>query len=298
MRSTNLDPAKQWTLKEPVSFAGVGLHSGDQVGVCILPAPEGHGLVFSRVDLPGRPRIPALAEYVSNTTLSTTLERGRGSVRTVEHLLGALYGLGITNALMAVDGPEIPALDGSAEPFVRALSQTGRVCQDADRIVISIDDRLEIDSGDRSVIYQPSSEAHVTYVVDYGHKLAGTQCWEGAISPAVVKRDLAPARTFCLLSEAERMRSMGLAKGGTFENAVVVLDDGYSSPLRYSDEFVRHKVLDLLGDLALVGAAWTGQVVAVKAGHPLHVELAGQLRRQALARAKAGTRQRMAAFAS
>ena len=297
MRNTNLDPTKQWTLKEPISFAGVGLHGGDPVGVCVMPAPPGHGLVFSRVDLPGRPRVPALAEYVSDTTLSTTLMRGKASVRTVEHLLGALHGLGISNALMAVDGAEIPALDGSAEAFVRALMQTGRVSQDIERTIVSIDDRLEIDSGDRSVIYQPAEEAYVTYVVDYGHRLAGTQCWEGSITPPVVKRDLAPARTFCLLSDAERMRAAGLARGGTFENSVVVLDNGYSSPLRYPDEFVRHKVLDLLGDLALVGATWHGQVVAVKAGHSLHVELAGRLRSQAIAQAKS-QRRAVAAFAS
>lgn len=299
MPHSDLDPDKQWTVRQPITFTGVGLHSGEPVNVRILPAPPNHGLVFQRADLPGKPRVPALAEYVSDTTLSTSLARGRASVRTVEHLLAGLIGLGVTNALLAVDGPEVPAMDGSALAFARAILEAGRVALPAERPVIIIPERFEIDMGDRSLLCQPGDQAAVTYVVDYGHPLAGVQCWEGYINPSVFKHDLAGARTFCLRQEAERMRAMGLARGGSFENAVVVMDDGYSSPLRWEDEFVRHKVLDLLGDLALAGAEWRGQVVAVKAGHPLHVQLANRLRQYVLAAQKrSAARSKVAAFAS
>ncbi len=299
MPHSNLDSGKQWTVRQPITFTGVGLHSGEPVNVRILPAPPNHGLVFQRVDLPGKPRVPALAEYVSDTTLSTSLTRGRATVRTVEHLLASLFGLGVTNALLAVDGPEVPAMDGSSMAFARGILDAGRVALPAERLIIIVPERFEIDMGDRSVLCLPGDEAAVTYVVDYGHALAGVQCWEGYINPAVFKRDLAPARTFCLRSEAERMRAMGLARGGSFENAVVVMEDGYSSPLRYEDEFVRHKVLDLLGDLALAGAEWRGQVVAVKAGHPLHVQLANRMRQYVFeAEKRSSVRSKVAAFAS
>lgn len=299
MPHSNLDPSKQWTIRQPLSFTGVGLHSGEPAGLRVLPAPPNHGIVFSRVDLPGRPRVPALVEYVSDTTLSTSLARGRASVRTIEHLLAALAGMGVTSALVAVDGPEIPAMDGSALAFTRAIAEAGRVALPAERAVIPVPERFEIDLGDRSLLCQPGDHAAVTYVVDYGHPLAGVECWEGSLNPAVFKRDLAPARTFCLLAEAERMRAMGLARGGSFDNAVVVLEDGYSSALRFDDEFVRHKVLDLVGDLALAGAQWRGQVVAVKAGHPLHVQLAARLRQYVLAEQKhSGVRSKVTAYAS
>ncbi|MBM3268790.1 MAG: UDP-3-O-[3-hydroxymyristoyl] N-acetylglucosamine deacetylase [Candidatus Sericytochromatia bacterium] len=283
MPHSTLDATKQWTLRQPFTLTGVGLHTGEPVNVRVLPAPPHHGLAFSRVDLPGKPRIPALAEFVSDLTLSTSLARGRATVRTVEHLLAALAGLGVSNALIAVDGPEVPAMDGSAQAFARAVVEAGRVALPAVRRVINLAERYEIDMGDRSVICQPGDEAAISYVVDYGHPLAGIQCWEGLVNPAVFKHELAPARTFCLRADAERMRAAGLARGGNFDNAVVVMEDGYSSPLRFQDEFVRHKVLDLIGDLALCGADWRGQIVAVKAGHPLHVQLASRLRQQVAA---------------
>ncbi|MBM3276132.1 MAG: UDP-3-O-[3-hydroxymyristoyl] N-acetylglucosamine deacetylase [Candidatus Sericytochromatia bacterium] len=300
MPHSTLDSTRQWTLRQPFTLTGVGLHSGEPVNVRVLPAPPNHGLAFSRVDLPGKPRVPALAEYVSDVTLSTTVARGRASVRTIEHMLAALAGMGVSNALIAVDGPEIPAMDGSALAFTRAIVEAGRVALPAERAVISIPEHYELDMGDRSLLCQPREEAVVTYVVDYGHPLAGVQCWEGLINPAAFRRELAPARTFCLRADAERMRAAGMARGGSFDNAVVVMEDGYSSTLRFDDEFVRHKVLDLIGDLALAGADWRGQVVAVKAGHPLHVQLATRLRQYVLAleKQRSVVRTKIAAYAS
>lgn len=282
-----LDPQAQWTLARSTELEGVGLHSGAPVRLVLTPAPAHAGIRFVRTDLPGMPSIPALAEYVVDTTLSTTLgfaDDRAVRVQTVEHLMASLFGLGITNANILIDGPELPALDGSALPFVRAILEAGRLSQDAPRSVIAPSDRIEIDAGDRSVLYQPISEQlELTYVVDYGHPLAGPQLFEGCVDEARFIQDIAPARTFCLLSEVERMREAGLAKGGTTENAVVIAEDRYLTPLRYPDEFVRHKVLDLLGDLALCGFSLKGQVVAAKAGHALHVGLAGELRRRVTA---------------
>jgi UDP-3-O-acyl N-acetylglucosamine deacetylase len=280
----SLDPASQWTLARSFELEGVGLHSGKAVHLTLHPAPEHTGIRFVRSDLPGQPEIPALAEFVVETTLSTTLGIGNAKVQTVEHLMAALWSLGIANAYVVVDGAEMPALDGSARVYVDSIHQAGRLNQDAERSILEFDAKIELDWGEKSIFVQPSPRTEVTYVVDYGHPLAGPQLFEGPISEAVFEQELASARTFCLLSEVEAMRKMGLAKGGTPENAVVIADYRYLTPLRFPNEFVRHKVLDLLGDLALTGSWWVGQVVAAKAGHALHVALARKLRERALSR--------------
>ncbi len=280
----SLDPASQWTLARSFELEGVGLHSGKAVQLSLHPAPPNTGIRFIRCDLPGHPEIPALAEFVVETTLSTTLGIGEAKVQTVEHLMAALWSLGIANAYVVVDGPEMPVLDGSARIYVDSIHQAGRVIQDAPRSILEFDAKIELDWGEKSIFVQPAPRPEVTYVVDYGHPLAGPQLFEGPLSEAAFETDIAAARTFCLLSEVEAMRKMGLAKGGTTENAVVIADYRYLSPLRYPDEFVRHKVLDLIGDLALTGSWWVGQVVAVKAGHALHVALARKLRERALSR--------------
>ncbi len=280
----SLDPASQWTLARSFELEGVGLHSGKTVHLTVHPAPADTGIRFVRSDLPGQPEIPALAEFVVETTLSTTLGIGNAKVQTVEHLMAALYCLGIANAYVVVDGAEMPALDGSARVYVDSIHQAGRRTQDSPRSILEFDAKIELDWGEKSIFVQPSERPEVTYVVDYGHPLAGPQLFEGPITEAVFEQEIADARTFCLLSEVEAMRKMGLAKGGTTENAVVIADYRYLTPLRFPDEFVRHKVLDLLGDLALTGSWWVGQVVAAKAGHALHVALARKLRERALSR--------------
>lgn len=280
----SLDPSLQWTLARSFELEGVGLHSGRSIQLALHPASENTGIRFVRSDLPGAPEIPALAEYVVETTLSTTLGIGDAKVQTVEHLMAALWSMGIANAYVVVDGAEMPALDGSARVYVDAIRRAGRVEQRAPRPIMELDAKIEIDWGEKSVFVQPAPRPEITYVVDYGHPLAGPQLFEGPVTEAVFEQEIAAARTFCLLSEVEAMRKMGLAQGGTTENAVVIADYRYLTPLRYPDEFVRHKVLDLLGDLALTGTWWVGQVVAVKAGHALHVALARKLRERALSR--------------
>jgi UDP-3-O-acyl N-acetylglucosamine deacetylase len=280
----SLDPSSQWTLARSIELEGIGLHSGKAVNLTLHPAPADTGIRFVRSDLPGAPEIPALAEFVVETTLSTTLGFGDAKVQTVEHLMAALYSLGIANAYVVVDGAEMPALDGSARIYVDSIHQAGRLAQDAPRPMLEFDSKIELDWGEKSIFIQPAPRPEVTYIVDYGHPLAGPQLFEGPLSESVFESEIAAARTFCLLSEVEAMRKMGLAKGGTTENAVVIADYRYLSPLRFPNEFVRHKVLDLLGDLALTGSWWVGQVVAAKAGHALHVALARKLRERALSR--------------
>lgn len=279
-----LDSHRQWTLARPISFAGVSLHAGQPVRLTLRPAPPEHGRVFERVDLPGRPRLPALADRVVETTLSTTLGEGGVRLATVEHLMAALWATGLTNVLIEVDGPELPILDGSAREYVAAIRRAGRLEQDAPRRIITLDARLEVEHGDRSVLYQRGERPGVelTCVVDYRHPHAGAQLFEGMVDEEVFERELAHARTFCLFRDVEAMWANGLALGGTLENALVIGDDGPLTPRRYPDEPVRHKVLDLLGDLALCGFDWQGSVVAAKAGHRLHVELARKLREAAL----------------
>lgn len=278
----------QRTLGASFELSGVGLHSGKPVTVAVHPAEADEGYTFIRKDLPGLPAIPALAEYVSDTTLSTTLSLGPAKVQTVEHLLAALYGMGIDNARITIDAPEMPILDGSALPFVREIQRVGTVVQRKRRHILELSERFEIEVGDRTLIYLPDAIGSLlTYVVDYQHPLAGPQLFEETLDPAFFASEIAPARTFCFLKDVEWMQSNGLALGGTTENAVIICNDGYSVPLRFIDEFVRHKVLDLIGDLALVGARWRGHVIAVKAGHLLHAQLATQMRSASCGRKEA-----------
>lgn len=279
-----LDRTKQWTLTRSIAFEGVGLHSGAMVRMTLRPAPEGFGVRFVRSDLPGSSAVPALAEYVVDTRLSTTLGAGPVRISTVEHLMAAVWMLGISNLEVLVDGPELPILDGSALPYTEGILDVGRKEQAARRHQALIDHRLEVDQGDRSVLFQPSPHdlPDVTYIVDYGHPHVGPQLFEGPLDEDRFVAEIAPARTFCLLSEVEAMRKLGLARGGSLENAVVIGDEGPLNALRFPDECVRHKVLDLLGDLALTGLDWVGAVVAAKGGHSLHVALARDLRSIAL----------------
>lgn len=267
---------RAWTLATPLDFQGVGVHSGLSARVRLVPAPAGHGYVFHRVDLPGSPAVPARADLVSHTVMSTTLGIDGCTVHTVEHLLAALAGLGVTDARIEVDGPEVPILDGSAWPFVEAIRAAGIRVLDAPRPVLALP-LVAQSEGDKSLTVVPGPRAEVTYAVDFGHPLAGPQLFHAVITPAYFAEQLAPARTFGFLRDVEALRAAGLAKGGSIDNAIVIQDDRYSSPLRFPDELVRHKVLDLIGDLALLGASWTGHVVAVKAGHKLHNALAREV---------------------
>jgi UDP-3-O-[3-hydroxymyristoyl] N-acetylglucosamine deacetylase len=241
--------------------------------VTIRPADEGSGIGFVRTDR-GGVEIPATARLLNGTSLSTTLSRGAETVATVEHVLSALGGLGVDNARIEVDGPEVPILDGSARPFVDLIVRAGLRTQAAARRFLALTRPIRVKDGDKEILALPANELTVTYAIDFPHPAIGYQAAASRIEAATYAAEIAPARTFCLMREVESMRRAGLARGGSFDNAVVVGEDGVvNGSLRFPDEFVRHKMLDLVGDLALLGAPLRAHVIAFKAGHRLHTAL-------------------------
>jgi len=224
-------------------------------------------------------RIPARVSSASTFDYATTLSADGVSIGTVEHLLSAAAGEGLDNCLIEIDGPEVPILDGSALPFVRLFHAAGFERQNAPVRPLSIDREIVLERGDRSLRYVPDGDSLVvTYEIDFPHPYVGKQSLTWTARPTDYAARIAPARTFGFLREVEQLRARGLARGGSLQNAVVLDDEGIlSGPLRFRDEFVRHKVLDLIGDLSLLGRPLTGRVLARKAGHALHVEFARAL---------------------
>jgi UDP-3-O-[3-hydroxymyristoyl] N-acetylglucosamine deacetylase len=269
---------QQTTLKTTVSIDGVGLHSGHPVRAHFHPAPPDYGLVFLRREHPDRP-IPARLDSASSFDLATTLKRGDVSIGTVEHALSAAAGVGLDNCLIEIEGPEVPILDGSALPFVRLLHAAGFERQNALARPISLPRSVEVVREDRRVEYVPDGNAlTITYEIDFPHPIVGRQELTFILKAEEFASRIAPARTFGFAREVEAMRARGLARGGSLHNAVVLDDTGIiSGPLRFRDEFVRHKVMDLIGDLALLGRPLNGHIHARKAGHALHIEFARAL---------------------
>jgi UDP-3-O-[3-hydroxymyristoyl] N-acetylglucosamine deacetylase len=270
---------QQRTVRRTVEIEGVGLHSGSDARVRILPAPADHGLVFSRRDLGGA-TVEATPEAIGDSSLATTLSCDGVSVGTVEHLLAALRGLGIDNARIEVDGPEIPILDGSSAPFVTALRAAGgSAVQRAARRTLAVRRPISIRDGERAILALPARDFRISYAIDFPHPAIGYQAVALSVDEEVFAASIAPARTFCLLRDVQAMRASGRARGGSLDNAVVVGDEGIvGGALRFRDEFVRHKVLDLIGDLALLGAPLLAHVVVFKGGHRLHAQLVRRLR--------------------
>lgn len=275
----------QTTLARAVECAGVGLHGGELARVRILPAQRRAGIVYRRVDLSagGVPvEISASLEGVSRvdhaTTLSADTGAGRVSVSTVEHLNAALRGLGIDSCTVEVDRPEVPILDGSSAPWVALLKKAGRRTLPRGRRHMRIVRPKTVTLGDSSISCYPADDFRVTCAIDFAHAAIGRQEISLTVTPQAFERELAAARTFGFLHEVEALRAAGLARGGSLENALVVGDEGVvNGPLRFPDEFVRHKALDLVGDLALLGMPLAGHFVARRAGHRLHVEFAREL---------------------
>ncbi len=268
----------QTTLRTSVSIEGVGLHSGHPVRAHLRPAPPEHGLVFIRLDHPDRP-IPARLDSAATFDYATTLTAGGVSVGTVEHLLSAAAGEGLDNCRIELEGPEVPILDGSALPFVRLFHAAGFARQAALVRPFVATRPIEIIRGDRSMRFEPDGPGlTITYEIDFPHPVVGRQQLTISIRPEEYATRIAPARTFGFMREVEALRARGLARGGSLHNAVVLDDVGVvSGPLRFRDEFVRHKILDLLGDLALLERPLSGHIYARKAGHALHIEFARAL---------------------
>jgi UDP-3-O-[3-hydroxymyristoyl] N-acetylglucosamine deacetylase len=256
----------QTTLRDAIAFEGAGLHTGAPARVRVLPAPAGHGLRFRLNDAV---EFPARADYVVDTVRATVLGMGEHRVSTVEHLLSALLGCGVDNALIAVDGSEIPVADGSAKVFADAVEAVGlTTLHDARVRWIPTETRVFRD-GDKLLVVSPASSFRVRMIVDYPPPV-GSQYVDTEITPETYRSEVAPNRTFGFLHELESLVKRGLAQGGTLENAVVFGPDGPLAPLRSPTEPARHKILDLVGDFALLGAYPQCEVIAVKSGHKLH----------------------------
>jgi UDP-3-O-[3-hydroxymyristoyl] N-acetylglucosamine deacetylase len=267
----------QSTVAVPITCQGVGLHTGVSVQVKIMPAPVGRGRYFVRVDLPKQPEIPARAESVVQTTLSTELAQGEARVRTVEHLLAAMAAMGVDNARIELDGPEVPLLDGSAREWAEAIAQAGLIPQTEPRPIYAIQEPLWIQEGDAFVAALPASETRFTYGIDFDLPGIGNQ-WHSWAFNSRFNEEIAPARTFGLLHQIEYLRHQGLIKGGSLENALVCGPDGWlNPPLRFANEPARHKLLDLVGDLSLLGYFPIAHFLAYKASHHLHTQLARSL---------------------
>ena len=274
---------QQTTIARIVRWRGVGLHSGEPASVEVLPAPVDTGLVFVVPGAGGEAgvEIPARPDAVRSTTRATTLAARRTAtashdgprVATVEHLLAALFALGIHNARIAVRGGEIPALDGSAAPFVARLRRAGVRSFASSRRELEVTQELEITEGDRRIRIAPGEGLRIDYSIDFAHPCVGRQRYAlASLDPDLFESELAPARTFGFAGEVESLHAQGLARGGDYENSLVLGDSELMNPggLRFPDEFVRHKLVDLLGDLALVGAEIHAQITVEKGGHGLH----------------------------
>lgn len=266
--------AFQHTLAAPAIIAGVGVHTGQRVRVSIRPAPADTGIVWVRTDVLDRDnRVPARGDTVVETRMETVIGNAAGvTVATVEHLSASLAALGVDNATIELDGPEAPIMDGSAEPFVHLLDRAGLRGQDAPRNYIEILEPVEVIEGDKRAALLPADRFEIAFEIAFPSAAIGRQTIDLAVDAASFRTELAPARTFGFIQEVEALRSMGLARGGSMENVVVIDADRVLNPegLRWADEFVRHKALDAVGDLSLLGAPLIGRFEGRYAGHGIN----------------------------
>ncbi len=267
----------QRTLRRAISCVGIGLHSGNKVQLSLKPAPTDFGIRFRRTDL-GDHEVPANVQHLAGIQLATALSRNEVSVETVEHLLAALVSMSVDNVLIELNSPEVPIMDGSAAPFIYLIQEAGVKRQGAARRFLKIVRPIALSRGDKRIALYPSDHFKVTYSISYDHPLLRHQSRTLRITEESFIEEIAPARTFTFLKDVEMLRQNGLALGGSLENAIVLGETGVlNNALRFEDEFVRHKILDAVGDLALVGHPVIGHLVAHRAGHALHTEFAGKI---------------------
>ena len=267
---------EQVTLAGEVSYSGAGLHSGKKVTMTLKPGEPDTGVVFIRTDLPGQPEIHARAELVTSTLKATTLSENGAQVFTVEHLLGAIFAMGVDNCRIEMDSPEPPVTDGSGLVFAQLVQQAGRRTQDAEKKLYEADRVFSVYDGDKFITMLPYDGVRISFVSVNPHPLLGTQYYDLLLDEETFLREIAPARTIGFMREVEQMRKIGLGLGGNLENALVYDDTKCLSVPRFPDELVRHKILDVLGDLSLIGP-WKGHIVAVKSGHSYNSQLAKQI---------------------
>ncbi|MCH9614389.1 MAG: UDP-3-O-acyl-N-acetylglucosamine deacetylase [Chlamydiia bacterium] len=271
---------KQRTIEKSVSLSGIGLFTGVRSRVTLHPAPEGTGIQFLRADLAGNPRLPALVENVIGTPRCTILGNDKCSVQTVEHILAALKAFELDNVIIEIDGPEIPSMDGSAQEFVQIIEDAGSAVLDSTKEVYRLHDPIFWSKGDVHLVALPSEEFRISYTLSYPNsELLKSQFYSAAINDEVFKEEIAPARTFSLYEEIVPLIEKGSIKGGNLENAVLIKNDAVLNPdgVRYPDEMARHKILDLIGDLSLVGQSILAHVIAIRSGHFSNTSLAREL---------------------
>jgi UDP-3-O-acyl N-acetylglucosamine deacetylase len=266
------------TIKECVSISGISLHSGLTSKIKFCPAPEGSGIVFARSDLPGSPSIPARVEYVFDTQRGVSLKNGGAEVRVVEHVLSAIFGLGIDNVKIELAGIEPPALDGSARPYVELLKNAGIVELNKVKNYFPVPSEVEIKDGEKSIKALPSDRFSVHFMINFPGTVIGEQEFAFDEGPNSFEKEISSARTFGFLSELEELKKAGLAKGASLENSLGISKEGYLNAPRFGNEAVRHKVLDLIGDLALFGRPLKASIIAIGTGHKHNIELCKRLR--------------------
>lgn len=267
----------QTTLARPVSYSGIGLHAANEVHMVLRPAPADTGIVFVRTDLAGNPSVPAQLAYVTNTMRATTLEQGEAKVFTVEHLLSALQGMAVDNCIVEMDSVEPPVADGSSLTFVRLIEQAGIQKLDMLRRVLTVRRQHLVQEEDKFIAILPYDGFRITFTSINPHPLLGVQFSDTEITKDNYIRDIAFARTIAFTKELAMLKKLGLGKGGTLENTIVYDDTTCLSVLRSDDELVRHKVLDVIGDMALLGRSLKGHIIAVKSSHKLNNMLARQI---------------------
>lgn len=266
---------RQRTVASEISCTGIGLHSGKKVKLTIEPTPPNSGITFERVDISPCSIVKASFDNVIATNMATTIGFNGYSVSTVEHIMAAFFGMGIDNALVQIDGEEVPIMDGSSAPFVFLLKNAGVTVQNSNKKFLVVRKPVKVEDGNRSVHLYPSNELKITYKIDFNHPLIKDQAYELSFSQSSFIQEISRARTFGFLKDVETLQNNGLAQGGSLDNAIVVdefrvlNEDG----LRYKDEFVRHKILDFLGDLAIIGHIPIGHFVVERSGHTLNQQL-------------------------
>jgi UDP-3-O-[3-hydroxymyristoyl] N-acetylglucosamine deacetylase len=267
------------TIRTPVECSGVGLHSGAHANLRILPAPAGTGIVFRRTDLDNF-EVEAVSRNVAKVSYATSLMKQGVLISTTEHLLSAFVGVGLDNAFVELDNLELPILDGSAQPFIDMISSAGLRQQRRKRVYIRILRPYEMREGDKTIGIYPANNYTVSYSINFPHPLIGQECFRVELSNGSYVEQVAAARTFGFLEQQQAMLNMGLIRGASRENCLVLTRDGIDNgPLRFADEFVRHKVLDLIGDLALFGKRVFGYVKADRAGHAMHTAIVSRVLR-------------------
>lgn len=269
----------QRTINGEISCRNIGLHTGRKVGMTIRPADPDEGITFVRKDLEGAPRIKAEVDKVCDTTLATTIGVNGVTVSTVEHIMSAFSGMGVDNAVVELDCFEVPIMDGSSLPFIRMLKEVGTRIQSRQKRFLVIKEPVSVSDENGSAIFLPAPEFKITYTIDFKHPLIGKQTYTFSFSEENYEREISPARTFGFLKDVEYLQAVGLALGGSLNNAVVLDDERIINKggLRFPDEFVKHKILDAIGDLSLIGMPIIGHFVAYKSGHRLNHNLLKEL---------------------